>query len=45
MHILLIRGFRIYANGGTCAQIAGNQPDLFVVYGGSITRKFLDLQI
>jgi DNA ligase-4 len=30
---------RIYANGGSCAQIANNQPDLFVVYGGTVTRK------
>ncbi|KAI3619578.1 dna ligase iv [Moniliophthora roreri] len=27
----------ICENGGSCAQIATNQPDLFVVYGGSMT--------
>jgi DNA ligase-4 len=31
---------RIYANGGTCAQIATNQPELYVIYEGSVTRKF-----
>ena len=31
---------RIYANGGTCAQVATNQPELYVIYGGSVTRKF-----
>ncbi|KAJ3515533.1 hypothetical protein NLJ89_g1703 [Agrocybe chaxingu] len=35
----------IYANGGTCAQIANNQPDLYVVYGGSITPYDLKLVI
>lgn len=31
---------RIYTNGGACAQVATNQPELYVVYGGSVTRKF-----
>ena len=25
-------------NGGSCVQIATNQPDLFVVYDGKVTR-------
>lgn len=32
--------YRIHANGGTCAQIATNQPQLFVVYGGKTIRMF-----
>ncbi|KJA23601.1 hypothetical protein HYPSUDRAFT_66273 [Hypholoma sublateritium FD-334 SS-4] len=36
----------IYANGGTCAQIvAGDHPELFVVYGGKITPYDLKLVI
>ncbi|CAA7265112.1 unnamed protein product [Cyclocybe aegerita] len=35
----------IYANGGTCAQIANNQPNLYVIYGGSITPYDLKLVI
>jgi len=34
---------RIYANGGTCAQIATNQPELYVIYGGSVTPYDLKL--
>ncbi|KAF8963440.1 DNA ligase 4 [Flammula alnicola] len=36
---------QIYANGGTCAQIATNQPELFVVYGGTVTPYDLKLLI
>ncbi|KAF8159664.1 DNA ligase IV [Crassisporium funariophilum] len=35
----------IYANGGACAQIATNQPDLYVVYGGNVTPYDLKLVI
>lgn len=30
----------IHTNGGTCAQIATNQSNLFVVYGGMVTRRY-----
>jgi len=30
---------RIYMHGGTCAQIA--KPDMWVVYGGTVTRESL----
>jgi len=36
---------QIYANGGSCAQIANNQPDLFVVYGGTVIPYDLKLII
>ncbi|KAG5647455.1 hypothetical protein DXG03_009386 [Asterophora parasitica] len=36
---------RIHANGGTCAQIATNQPELFIVYGGKVTPYDLKLLI
>lgn len=29
---------RIYANGGTLAQIIANQPNIYGVYGGMVTR-------
>ncbi|TFK29738.1 DNA ligase 4 [Coprinopsis marcescibilis] len=35
----------IHGNGGTCAQIPTNQPNLYVVYGGSITPYDLKLVI
>ncbi|KAF6761657.1 DNA ligase 4 [Ephemerocybe angulata] len=36
---------QIHANGGTCAQIATKQPNLFVVYGGTVTPYDLKLVI
>ncbi|KDR80522.1 hypothetical protein GALMADRAFT_240825 [Galerina marginata CBS 339.88] len=36
---------QIYANGGACAQIATNQPELFVAYGGTVTPYDLKLVI
>ena len=38
--LLEILTYRIHANGGTCAQIATNQPNLYIVYGGTVTREF-----
>ncbi|GLB41800.1 putative DNA ligase [Lyophyllum shimeji] len=35
----------IHANGGTCAQIATNQPLLFMVYGGKVVPYDLKLLI
>ncbi|TEB36658.1 DNA ligase 4 [Coprinellus micaceus] len=36
---------QIHANGGTCAQIARDQPNLYVVYGGAVTPYDLKLVI
>ncbi|KIM44920.1 hypothetical protein M413DRAFT_442894 [Hebeloma cylindrosporum] len=36
---------QIYSHGGSCVQIANNQPDLFVVYGGTVTPYDLKLII
>lgn len=33
-----ISGLSIYSNGGTCVQVAHNQPDLHIIYGGTVTR-------
>ncbi|KAF8074989.1 DNA ligase IV [Lyophyllum atratum] len=35
----------IHANGGTCAQVAANQPLLFIVYGGKVIPYDLKLLI
>ncbi|KAF9525150.1 DNA ligase 4 [Crepidotus variabilis] len=35
----------IYANGGSVAQVATSQPELFVIYGGSVTPYDLKLVI
>ncbi|TFK71638.1 DNA ligase 4 [Pluteus cervinus] len=35
----------IHTHGGKCAQIAGSQPNLFVVYGGTVTPYDLKLLI
>jgi len=35
----VLRSFSVKANGGTTVQIARNQPSLYVIYGGSTTRK------
>ncbi|KAJ3527652.1 hypothetical protein NMY22_g9703 [Coprinellus aureogranulatus] len=35
----------IHANGGTCAQIARDQPNMYVVYGGAVTPYDLKLVI
>lgn len=34
---------RIHSNGGKCAQIATSQPQLFIVYGGTVTRELPSL--
>ncbi|RXW22137.1 hypothetical protein EST38_g3713 [Candolleomyces aberdarensis] len=36
---------QVHSNGGSCAQIATNQPNLYIVYGGTVTPYDLKLSI